>query len=73
MGRIVRCVVLDVNTLHVMLAKCGVSLCLTVGRIWSIVGEADTHVGNMYEGISRIEPESRQMCGELCRLGKGGE
>jgi hypothetical protein len=34
-----------------------------MGRIWSIVGEMETHVGNMLGRLSRIEHESRQMAG----------
>jgi hypothetical protein len=72
LGQIVRCVVSDVITLHVVWAKCQVWVCLRVGRIWSMVREVDTHVGNMLDGLSPIEHESRQTCRERSRLGEGG-
>jgi hypothetical protein len=46
---------------------------ITVRMVSHIIRDVDPNVGNMLDGISRIEHEKRQMLGKLFRLGKEWE
>jgi hypothetical protein len=46
---------------------------IAVSMVSEIVGEVDPNVGNMLDGLSRIEHENRQVLGKLFRLGKEWE